>query len=136
LFQIFWHWRREFPSMGPVLFSLLVCAGLCFGVAALFYAQTERVEYISSAFPQNLMMSVLFIQMFYAREDARGQSLYIAVFKLLGTGAAMVMALFPLAAPAGLYATTFCGIFFFDLLYVFLLHAKLRRLGIPPWRRL
>ena len=37
-------------------------------------------------FGQNLMMSVLFLWMFFSRDDLRGQSVYIALFKMLGTG--------------------------------------------------
>ncbi len=39
-----------------------------------------------AAFGQNLMMSVLFIVMLYRRDDLRGQSIFIALFKMLGTG--------------------------------------------------
>jgi hypothetical protein len=38
-----------------------------------------------AAFGQNLMMSILFIAMLLKRRDVSGQSIYIALFKLLGT---------------------------------------------------
>jgi hypothetical protein len=72
-----------------------------------------------SAFLQNLLMSVLFIDMFFKRKGAEGQSLIIAVNKWIGTLAPTILfgylerSLFITALGA------FCGIF--DLIYIGLL---------------
>ena len=48
-------------------------------------------------FGQNLMMSVLFLWMFFSRDDLRGQSVYIALFKMVGTGVSS-LGIFPISA--------------------------------------
>ncbi len=102
------------------------------------------------AFGQNLMMSILFVAMVLRRDDVRGQSIYIGIAKLLGSLFAFVLALFwsprslhehwasllpdayhPIAP---LLVTLYCGIFLFDVLYVALLWAKHRDLGVSPWK--
>lgn len=102
------------------------------------------------AFGQNLMMSILFLALLLRRNDVRGQSVYIALAKLLGSLFAFAMALFwsprslhehwatllpdryyPIAP---LLVTLYCGIFLFDVLYLLLLLGKHRELGSSPWR--
>jgi hypothetical protein len=107
----------------------------------------------------NLMMSLLFVSMLLNRTDVAGQSMYIAVFKWLGTFFAWIA--------AGLHATTtveapwpsslasfvtetarhgtypltplintfYLVTFLVDILYAVLLRARLRSAGVPPWRR-
>jgi hypothetical protein len=77
---------------------------------------------VYAAFIQNLMMSWLFIVMLNNRKSMAGQSVYIAVFKLLGT-----------AAPTIIYGAESTFILFLgascfvaDLIYLLLL-LRLRR---------
>jgi hypothetical protein len=78
-----------------------------------------------SAFLQNLLMSVLFIDMFVRRGSSEGQSLYIAVNKWVGTLAPTI--LFGIVGdsgfPSGSFLILVLGIFcsVFDLIYVWLL---------------
>jgi hypothetical protein len=88
-----------------------------------------------AAFGQNLMMSILFIAMLLKRANVRGQSIYIAVFKMVGT--LLPSILFFLRFPNSfllnfLYVATFV----FDLIYVLMLYARHRELGIDPWKRI
>lgn len=90
-----------------------------------------------AAFGQNLMMSVLFIVMLRDRKSADGQSIYIALFKLLGT----------LLASLAFYTQTktyshsplmqllFVGIFIYDVLYMVELYRQLKMRRIKPFRR-
>jgi hypothetical protein len=63
---------------------------------------------------QNLMMSLLFINMLNNRGNLRGQSVPIAVFKMIGTGAATLF-FFMIRVKLLIFMGTL--IFFFDLVY-------------------
>ena len=81
-----------------------------------------------SAYGLNFMMSVLFIGMLLRRNDLRGQSMYTAVFKLLGTLAASILSYsyFPYSLLLTfLYVVTFL----YDVLYVMMLNNRLK--GAP-----
>jgi hypothetical protein len=74
-----------------VTWAVLAFAASC-TVQWLFIAEfgvTKAVDY--SAFLQTLLMSSLFIAMFYARRGLRGQTLTIAVGKWIGTLAATIL---------------------------------------------
>ena len=87
-----------------------------------------------AAFGQNLMMSVLFIAMLLKRRDVSGQSVYIALFKMLGT--LLPSILFYLRFPTSvLLNSLYVSIFVFDNIYLVMLYAKHRELGINPWTR-
>jgi hypothetical protein len=87
-----------------------------------------------SSFIDNLIMSVLFINLLYNR-GVRGQSIYIAISKMLGTLAISIgyLTWYPLA-PLQWYLSG--AILFFDLLYIGLLYTRLREEEINPWVRL
>lgn len=103
-----------------------------------------------AAFGQNLMMSILFVTMLLRRDSLRGQSIYIALSKFLGTFFAFLLALFwsprslhehwdtlladryyPLSP---LLLTLYAGIFLFDLLYIALVFQKSRADGVSQAR--
>jgi hypothetical protein len=87
-----------------------------------------------AAFGQNLMMSVLFVSMLLRRGDVSGQSVYIALGKMLGT--LLPSILFYLRYPASVLLNfLYIAIFIFDLIYFVMLYAKHRELGIDPWKR-
>lgn len=75
-----------------------------------------------SAFPQNLLMSVLFITMLARRGNREGQSLTIAVSKWLGTLAPTIVygILGASGFPRGSFLILIVGIFcsVFDLIYI------------------
>ena len=91
-----------------------------------------------AAFGQNLMMSVMFIVMLRERKSVDGQSMYIGLFKCLGT----------LFASLAFYSQTktysqsplmqllFVAIFVYDVLYIVLLYRELKLRRIRPFRRL
>jgi hypothetical protein len=87
-----------------------------------------------AAFGQNLMMSVLFIAMLLRRKDVSGQSVYIALFKMLGT--LLPSVLFFLRFPSSILLNfLYVSIFVFDLIYLILLYSRHRESGISPWKR-
>lgn len=136
LAQALWYWRREFSATSKLAFSFIFASGMitCFGI--LYYAQVEGVHYIASAFPQDLMMAILFIQMLIVRNDVRGQSMYIGLLQMLGNASIIWVAADPITELSKLNAVTFIAILFFNFLYLVLLHRKLCRFGFSPWRRL
>jgi hypothetical protein len=75
-----------------------------------------------SAFPQNLLMSVLFIAMLVRRGNREGQSLLIAVCKWLGTLAPTIVygVLGEGGFPRGSFLILIFGVFcsIFDLIYI------------------
>jgi len=105
-----------------------------FGVIlAITYEFSDR-DGKYAAFGQNLMMSVLFIAMLLKRESLSGQSIYIALFKLLGT--VLPSILFFLRFPGSVLLNfLYVAIFVFDAIYLAMLYVKHRELGINPWTR-
>jgi hypothetical protein len=81
--------RRFWPPLVPRAVFLawsLLAISTSLTLQLLFLAEFgSRLGGAYSAFLQNLAMSVLFINMFVARRGAQGQSLLIAVAKLIGT---------------------------------------------------
>ena len=91
-------------------FSIILLGGTFFGDDEGVYA----------AFGQNLLMSVLFVVMFFKRgSKLRGQSIFIAVFKMLGTALTSIhFYIFePVSQSSFVLPFLFVFIFFFDLLY-------------------
>jgi hypothetical protein len=87
-----------------------------------------------AAFGQNLMMSVLFVTMLLRRNSVDGQSLYIALFKMIGTllPSILFLRLFPSSI---LLNYLFIAILIFDLIYTVMLYRKLKSAGLNPWAR-
>ncbi len=129
LFTFFRYGRKYFPaSLPPEAF--IVWSG--FGLASAFCIEFAFIKEFGvaigagySAFLQNLLMSVLFINMLVKRGSREGQSVTIAVNKWIGTLAPTILygvlgeGGFPNGSFLILVAGTFCSIF--DLLYLWLL---------------
>lgn len=128
--------RKEFPLHLPGhLFYLNFMVGLLFAGFLIAFISVEFEEFIGyyAAFGQNLLMSLLFIALLFRRNNVAGQSIYIALFKMLGTIPASVI--FYLYFPNSyLLLLLFLGIFIYDLIYFFLLKAKLKAECIRPWQ--
>lgn len=113
------------PAIGFIGWSILgLVTALCVEYAfVLEFGVAVGAGY--SAFLQNLLMSVLFIDMFVRRSGPEGQSIYIAVSKWLGTLAPTI--LFGILGeggfPRGSFLILVLGIFcsVFDLIYIWLL---------------
>jgi|SRR6476469_5270227 len=85
------------------------------------------------AFGQNLMMSLLFIILLFKRNSLRGQSIYIAVFKMLGTGLTSIhYYLFePIPQCSLILTALYVSIFIFDIVYIYLIVKFYKRNKIP-----
>lgn len=89
VFQFFKYHKNEFPNISSLKvytsFSLLIFSAFSIILFGTIMLGDHRGVY--SAFGQNLLMSILFLVMFFKRgRGLRGQSIFIAVFKMMGTG--------------------------------------------------
>jgi hypothetical protein len=96
VYTFFRFGRRELPGLSKALFVVWGVAVLAtsFVVQWLFIDEFGLADHLAprnSAFLQNLLMSGLFIAMFYARGGTRGQSVLIAVAKWIGTLAPTIL---------------------------------------------
>jgi len=136
VWQFLRYGKQEFPEKLPgLLFWPNFLFTLLFSALLILLISHEFNEYIGiyAAFGQNFIMSVLFIHLYLKREDAAGQSLYIALNKMIGT--LFPSLLFYLYFPHSyLLMLLYIGIFIFDLTYLLLLYFKLKKLHLHPWR--
>jgi hypothetical protein len=113
---------------GTFYLQFLLGFAVTFTLILLLGRELKDANGAYAAFGQNLMMSVLFIVMLNHRKSVSGQSIYIAIFKMLGT----------LLASAAFYTQTktyshspllqflFVAILVYDVVYIFMLARQLR----------
>jgi hypothetical protein len=137
VFQFLRYGRSQFKGTLPdryfyplFVLSLVVAFG---GVLTMSYEFKDFVGKYA-AFSQNLMMSILFVAMLVRRNNVSGQSLYIALLKMIGTLLPSIL-FFMLDQSAPFMNYLFVSIFVFDLVYVVALYVKLKETGIKPWAR-
>jgi len=136
--QFLKYGRSEFSSLskkkfvGMFLLALATCFGLVFSITREF----NDWQGAYAAFGQNLMMSVLFIIMLFNRNDLRGQSIFIGLFKMLGTAiSSLAFYLYqPISQGSFILPFLFMSIFIYDLIYVILIYQKSHEQNIPIWR--
>jgi len=125
--------RENWSSTSFFYGALTAALVLGFAGVLAFTFQFQDWDGRWTSFADNLMMSILFINMLYQR-GIRGQSVYIAFCKLVGTLAIGVSYLVTDPnSPLQWYLTL--SILFFDILYVVLLHRKICAAGQNPWTR-
>ncbi|GAA4298677.1 hypothetical protein [Nibribacter koreensis] len=137
LVQYLRYGSKEFPDHLPrALFYPTFAFSLIFAALLIAAISREFNEYIGiyAAFGQNLMMSILFVRMYLKRYHVQGQSIYIALAKLIGTVFPSV--LFYLYFPKSyLLILLYMGILLFDTVYFYLLYRHIKKEGISPWKR-
>ena len=131
------YWKQDFESRLSArgfysgFFLILIFA---FFAVLLLTLEFDDFEGKYAAFAQNLMMSALFIAMLLRRGNVNGQSIYIALLKMIGTLLPSIM--FFLRNPeAVLLNFLYIAIFTLDAIYIVLLHSKHRELRLNPWVR-
>ena len=136
LYQVFRFGKKSFKNSCPegyfypaIFLAILIGFGLVFAVSSEFDDWHGRY----AAFGQNLMMSILFVIMFFRRKDLSGQSVYIAIFKMVGTALPSIL-FFSFVPDSILMNTLYCGILFFDVIYTILVITKSKEMGINPWK--
>ncbi|MGK7394594.1 MAG: hypothetical protein ACNS62_08470 [Candidatus Cyclobacteriaceae bacterium M3_2C_046] len=137
LYQYFQFGRKDFPdNISSVLFvpSFLLTLVLSFLAILMMAYEFDDTIGFYAAFAQNFLMSVLFVRMLIKRNSVAGQSLYIALAKMIGT--ILPCILFYLHFPHSYLLTyLYFAIFTFDWIYIFMIYQFSRRMGINPWKR-
>lgn len=136
--QFFRFGKKEFPSLsgwqfyGMFALGILIAAPMI--LAVNYEMQDENGAY--AAFGQNLMMSVLFVVLLINRQKVAGQSFYIAIFKLIGTGLASLAYYMyrPMAQESVLLPFLFVAILVFDVIYAAGIYKKCKA-HEPPLKR-
>jgi len=85
--QFLKYGKEEFSKLTMAQFYSVFVFALVLSFFMILFVTYEFQDWQGAyaAFGQNLMMSILFLWMFFSRNDLRGQSVYIALFKMLGT---------------------------------------------------
>lgn len=134
VFTYFRFGRREFPKASQRFFIPWSLVAFAVGFLVIYFTHYEFDEFWGarySAFAQNLLMSVLFIDMLVRRDDVRGQSMYIAIFKWLGTLAPTIQHY--LQTGSNLILILGIGCFIYDVIYIWMLHQKFVELKLNPF---
>lgn len=120
--------KKQFPKQLNKKYFLpwtIIIFIMAFIIQVSFYIQFGFLGAWYSAFIQNLIMSLLFINMLVTRINTKGQSLTIAILKCIGT-----------LAPTFLYGVVYgnqlvlaLGIFclVFDIIYIYYLNIALKK---------
>lgn len=132
VFQFFKYCKNEFPSLSSLkiytLFALITASTFSIILSSAILLGDVRGVY--TAFGQNLLMSVLFVVMFFKRgKGLRGQSIFIAIFKMLGTGLTSIHFYLyePVSYDSSVLPSLFALIFIFDILYVILIASEYKK---------
>ncbi len=129
LTQLFRYGPRDFSDLPKRLFYAFVSLALATSFCAVLLVTAEFHDAGTyAAFGQNLMMSVLFIVMLYRRRSLGGQSMSIAMCKLLGTAlASMAFYLYsPLSHQSVLLPFLYFAILVYDVIYVGMVYMQQR----------
>ncbi|MEH1881763.1 transmembrane-type terpene cyclase [Nostoc sp.] len=127
LIQLLWFGSREFRDLRKPAFYIAFGLTLATSFFTIFFISSQIKDGgVNTAFGQNLLMSGLFITMLYQRKSLRGQSIWIAICKLLGTACVSLgFYLFPETSEikeSVLLPFLYISIFMYDLTYVGLIY--------------
>lgn len=133
----------------------LVAIAVSFSIIYRIVYDFNDIKGAYSGYGINLIMSILFVERLIRRDDIRGESIYIAIFKFLGTFFAIFASFFGSAidihAPVNLHMilgeiisvntyslklvvrVIYPVIFLIDILYITLLYNKCREKKVNPW---
>jgi len=131
LAQLLRYGPKEFSNLPKSLFYLTFAFTLASSFCAVLFTTLTFHDYGTyAAFAGNLLMSVAFIIMLYRRRSLRGQSLSIAICKMLGTGlSSLAFLLAPFTPHTPLLSFLYASIFIYDALYVAMVY-RARHNGI------
>ena len=136
VYTYFKYGRGEFPKSVESFFTPWGVTAFIVSFVTIYFTHLEFQGFWGarySAFAQNLMMSVLFIGMLVRRNNVDGQSMYIALFKCLGTLAPTIQLY--LGTGSTLILILGIAIFLYDVIYIGMLYQKFVELGLNPFTR-
>ena len=128
VFQFLKFGKKEFSKFSIVQFYLIFTFAIVMSFCSILFVTYEFQDWQGAyaAFGQNLMMSILFLWMFFSRDDLRGQSVYIALFKMIGTGvSSLAFYLYqPISQGSYLMPYLYVAIFICDSVYSVLVYRR------------
>jgi hypothetical protein len=140
VFQFLKFGKSEFPNFSIKQFIASFVFALVLAFCSVLFITYEFNDWKGAyaAFGQNLMMSILFISMLVNRNSLRGQSIYIAVFKMLGTGvSSLAFYLYqPISQGSLLMPFLYISIFVCDIIYLILIYQKYREHKLPVFGKI
>lgn len=126
--QFLKYGKKEFPSIPKWQIFAIFVLGVSIAAPLILGISNELGDSVGAyaAFGQNLMMSILFVTMLINRQGIGGQSVYIALFKMIGTGLSSTAFFLyrPIAQDSTLLQFLFVAIFVFDLIYTIGIYRK------------
>lgn len=132
--QFLKYGKKEFPEIKKWQFFAIFALGISIAAPMIISVNYELQDEVGAyaAFGQNLMMSVLFVTWLINRKDIDGQSFYIALFKMIGTGlSSLAFYLYkPMAQDSNLLQLLFVAILVFDLIYAIGIYQKYKNKGM------
>ncbi len=135
VFQFLKYARAEFPSMPRWQVYSIFAFGVAVAAPMILSINYEMDDQNGAyaAFGQNLMMSILFVNLLITRKGVAGQSFYIAVLKLTGTGLASLAYYMyrPMAQESVLLPFLFVAILVFDIIYAVGIYKKCKGYDKP-----
>jgi hypothetical protein len=133
--QFLKYGKKEFPNIPRWQLYAVFALGISIAIPMILSVNYELEDNVGAyaAFGQNLMMSVLFVTMLINRKGITGQSFYIALFKMIGTGlSSLAFYLYrPIAQDSFLLQFLFVAIFVFDLIYTIGIYKKCKNSENP-----
>lgn len=138
LVTYFLYYKKDFPeSLDKRLFipQFLLLFSTSFLGVLFITIEFDDYSGVYSAFLQNLIMSMFFLAMLFRRNNVSGQSIYIALAKMLGTLGPTILVFMNVYEMQNGVFVKFLGIgcLIFDLFYILLLYLKFRELAINPF---
>ena len=122
MLQFIKYGRKEFGKLYSIKYfypTFLIAMLLSFSIITASATEFNDFEGIYAAFSQNLMMSILFIPFLLNRGSTKGQSVFIALFKMIGSLIPAVS--FYLFYSSGFINLLCIATFVFDMIYLILL---------------
>ncbi|HEY6756445.1 MAG TPA: hypothetical protein VI037_03560 [Nitrososphaera sp.] len=140
VFQFLKFGKSEFPNFSTKQFISSFVFALVLSFCSVLFITYEFNDWKGAyaAFGQNLMMSILFISMLLNRNSLRGQSIYIAIFKMLGTGiSSLAFYLYqPISQGSLLMPFLYISIFVCDIIYLSLIYQRYREDKLPVFGKI
>ncbi|MCH7322946.1 hypothetical protein LZ480_13785 [Solibacillus sp. MA9] len=128
LMQYLTYGRKEFKKYlsGKLFYSsFFITLGISFCIILMITHEINDFEGKYVAFSQNLMMSGLFISLLLWRGNLKGQSLAIAIFKMLGTLCISIASY--MYFKASLITMISVAILIYDWIYIGLVYKLIRK---------
>lgn len=146
-YQIIRFWQSDNQNMtkNQFYFFVFLSTVMAFMLYRAFVYELRDDGGVRMAYVDNFVNSAMFIAMFFRRPTLAGQSLYIGLFKMIGTASAIIGTLLAMSATtlqpwvglkdSVLLPAVYIGIFVLDLIYVVLVYQRSKTLGLNPWKR-